>query len=156
MPPQILFILIFRLFLQTGCTNCLIWAKSDKVVSSINTLSPGQRTGYIVMNETEAAKKEGMHIAIRMAQSSKSEAIITVYFNVCIQRTLSYVDKYCVDLSSILLLIFIGHLQRWLECTLQWWMNSISACSIQKGSNSMHGEGRETMVMGSCPVIRQF
>ena len=53
--------------MQTGCTNCLIWAKSDDVVRHINRISPGQRSGYIVMNETEAARKAAMHLPLRMA-----------------------------------------------------------------------------------------
>ena len=54
--------------LQAGCSNCLIWAKSDNVVRRIKTLSPGQRTGYIVMNETEAVRREGMHVPLRLTE----------------------------------------------------------------------------------------
>ncbi|KAG1681595.1 hypothetical protein FOA52_014103 [Chlamydomonas sp. UWO 241] len=57
---------LVRLVHETGCTNCLIWAKSDRVVQTIKALSPGQRTGYIVMNETVAARSERMHEPLRM------------------------------------------------------------------------------------------
>jgi len=53
---------------EARCSNCLIWAKSDRVVNLVNRLSPGQRTGYIVMNETEAARAENMHLPLRMQQ----------------------------------------------------------------------------------------
>ncbi|KAG2452907.1 hypothetical protein HYH02_002250 [Chlamydomonas schloesseri] len=49
----------------TRCTNCLVWAKSDRVVRRILELSPGQRTGYIVMNETEESRQLGMHQPLR-------------------------------------------------------------------------------------------
>ncbi|KAG2489720.1 hypothetical protein HYH03_011827 [Edaphochlamys debaryana] len=54
---------------RTGCTNCLIWAKSDAVVRRILELSPGQRTGYIVMNETEEARSLGMHHPLRFGRA---------------------------------------------------------------------------------------
>ena len=36
------------------------------MVRTIQRLSPGQRTGYVVMNETEAVRKEGMHHPLRI------------------------------------------------------------------------------------------
>ncbi|GLI62561.1 hypothetical protein VaNZ11_005230, partial [Volvox africanus] len=51
----------------THCTNCLIWAKSDRVVRRVLELSPGQRTGYIVMNETEESRQLGMHHPLRFS-----------------------------------------------------------------------------------------
>ncbi|GAX75875.1 hypothetical protein CEUSTIGMA_g3318.t1 [Chlamydomonas eustigma] len=51
---------------DTGCSNCLIWAKSDQVMLDVKRLSPGQRAGYIVMNETEAVRREGMHQPLRL------------------------------------------------------------------------------------------
>jgi hypothetical protein len=41
-------------------------AKSDTVVETIKRLSPGQRAGFIVMNETAQAISEGMHLPLRM------------------------------------------------------------------------------------------
>ncbi|GIL69745.1 hypothetical protein Vretimale_10238 [Volvox reticuliferus] len=51
----------------THCTNCLIWAKSDRVVRRVLELSPGQRTGYIVMNETEESRQLGMYRPLRFS-----------------------------------------------------------------------------------------
>eukprot|EP00798_Chlamydomonas_sp_ICE-L_P022280 gene22280-29356_t len=42
-------------------------AKSDTVVQILKRLSPGQRVGYIVMNETEAAIAAHMHEPLRLA-----------------------------------------------------------------------------------------
>ncbi|GFR46681.1 hypothetical protein Agub_g8298, partial [Astrephomene gubernaculifera] len=54
---------------STRCGNCLIWAKSDAVVRRILQLSPGQRTGYILMNETQEARRLGMHHPLRFSTS---------------------------------------------------------------------------------------
>lgn len=61
--------LLIHVVHETGCSNCLVWAKSDRVVQLVKQLSPGQRTGYIVMNETEAVRKEGMHVPLRIQDS---------------------------------------------------------------------------------------
>ncbi len=38
----------------------------EQVVAYLQLLSPGQRLGYVVMNESEAARREGMHLPLRM------------------------------------------------------------------------------------------
>ncbi|GLC45658.1 hypothetical protein PLESTB_001319400 [Pleodorina starrii] len=58
----------------TRCTNCLIWAKSDRVVRRVLELSPGQRTGYIVMNETEESRQLGMHHPLRFSAATVTAA----------------------------------------------------------------------------------
>lgn len=50
-------------------------AKSDRVVRTIQRLSPGQRTGYVVMNETEVVRKEGMHHPLRIKVGVKSVGV---------------------------------------------------------------------------------
>jgi len=57
---------LVQLVHATSCSNCLIWAKSDAVVRRIKSMSPGQKAGYIVMNETDSARKAGMHLPLRM------------------------------------------------------------------------------------------
>ena len=59
---------LVQLVHDTGCSNCLIWAKSDRVVRRVKALSPGQRAGYIVMNETKAARRAGMHEPLRLQE----------------------------------------------------------------------------------------
>ncbi|KAF5841138.1 PLC-like phosphodiesterase [Dunaliella salina] len=59
---------LVHLVYNTRCNNCLIWAKSDKVVDLIKDLSPAQRTGYILMNNSEAAISQGMHLPLRGVQ----------------------------------------------------------------------------------------
>ncbi|KXZ54026.1 hypothetical protein GPECTOR_5g136 [Gonium pectorale] len=56
---------LVRLVAATRCSNCLIWAKSDRVVRRVLELSPGQRTGYIVMNETAESRQLGMQHPLR-------------------------------------------------------------------------------------------
>lgn len=51
-----------------SCDNCLIWAKEDSVIKRLKTLSPGQRVGYIVVNESEAHRRDGMHLPLRMSE----------------------------------------------------------------------------------------
>lgn len=39
---------VVRLVHDTGCRNCLIWAKSDTVVERVKVLSPAQQVQYVV------------------------------------------------------------------------------------------------------------
>lgn len=43
-----------------------IWAKSDAVVQQVKRHLPHQRTGYVVMNETAAARADGMDRLLRL------------------------------------------------------------------------------------------
>lgn len=54
---------------RTACRACLVWAKSDAVVRTVKELSPGVRVGYVVMNETAAARSRGMHHVLRMDEA---------------------------------------------------------------------------------------
>ncbi|PRW33921.1 glycerophosphodiester phosphodiesterase GDPD4 isoform X1 [Chlorella sorokiniana] len=54
---------------QTGCSQCLVWAKSDALVKQVKELSPDQPVGYIVMNETAAAREAGMHRLLRLPRA---------------------------------------------------------------------------------------
>lgn len=60
--------LLVELCYTSQCNNCLVWAKSDIIVGRIKELSPGQRVGLIVMNETQEAVAAGMHLPLRMAE----------------------------------------------------------------------------------------
>eukprot|EP00898_Chlorokybus_atmophyticus_P002187 jgi/Chlat1/296/Chrsp1S03061 len=51
---------------RTGCTNCLVWAKSDMVVQGVKLAAPSMLAGYVVINETEALMREGLHQLLRM------------------------------------------------------------------------------------------
>ncbi|KAJ9520169.1 hypothetical protein QJQ45_030084, partial [Haematococcus lacustris] len=84
---------VVQLVHDTRCSNCLVWAKTDEVgqsvahkpgeaaglllillllllvaqvVSLIKALSPGQRAGFILMNETADARAAGMHLPLRL------------------------------------------------------------------------------------------
>ena len=59
---------LIRVVHTLGCGNCLIWAKEDRVVQRLKELSPGQRCGYICMNQTDANRKEGMDDPLRMRE----------------------------------------------------------------------------------------
>uniref|UniRef100_A0A7S3VJM4 glycerophosphodiester phosphodiesterase n=1 Tax=Dunaliella tertiolecta TaxID=3047 RepID=A0A7S3VJM4_DUNTE len=59
---------IVRLVYSSRCSNCLVWAKSDKVVNLIKDLSPAQRAGYVLMNNSEAAISHGIHLPLRGVQ----------------------------------------------------------------------------------------
>jgi len=60
---------IFSLIRETGCNNCIMWAKADRIVQEFMYLSqdPGS-VGYIVMNDTvsgkvtELLRMEGAHV----------------------------------------------------------------------------------------------
>lgn len=45
------------------------------MVRTIQRLSPGQRTGYVVMNETEAVRKEGMQHPLRIKVGVESVGV---------------------------------------------------------------------------------
>ncbi|GFH15302.1 GP-PDE domain-containing protein, partial [Haematococcus lacustris] len=51
---------VVQLVHDTRCSNCLVWAKTDEA------LSPGQRAGFILMNETADARAAGMHLPLRL------------------------------------------------------------------------------------------
>eukprot|EP00897_Mesotaenium_endlicherianum_P000859 jgi/Mesen1/10774/ME000091S10307 len=38
------------------CASCMVWAKSDAIVSTLNLLEPRLKTGYIVMREKETGQ----------------------------------------------------------------------------------------------------
>ncbi|KAL4425242.1 hypothetical protein ABPG75_009258 [Micractinium tetrahymenae] len=57
---------VVNLVQRIGCRQCLVWAKSDVVVRLVKELLPGQPVGYVVMNETAAARAAGMHRLLRM------------------------------------------------------------------------------------------
>ena len=57
---------LIRTVHDLSCGNCLIWAKEDRVVSRLKKISPGQKCGYICMNETEKNREDGMHDPLRM------------------------------------------------------------------------------------------
>lgn len=59
---------LIRTVHSLGCGNCLIWAKEDRIVRRLKKLSPGQKCGYICVNETEANRKEGMDESLRMRE----------------------------------------------------------------------------------------
>ncbi|MEW5309170.1 MAG: hypothetical protein WDW38_001075 [Sanguina aurantia] len=65
---EVLAQLLVQLCYTTQCSNCLVWAKSDVIVQRIKELSPGQRVGFIVMNETAEAVAAGMHLPLRMLE----------------------------------------------------------------------------------------
>ena len=44
---------------QAGCSNCVLWAKSDEEVRHIQSLDPKQAVGYVVMNESSQDRREG-------------------------------------------------------------------------------------------------
>ena len=44
---------------QAGCSNCVLWAKSDEEVRHIQSLDPKQAVGYVVMNESFQDRREG-------------------------------------------------------------------------------------------------
>ena len=51
---------------STSCGACLVWAKADAVIVSLKERFPEQRAGYIVMNDTAAARAAGLHLPNRM------------------------------------------------------------------------------------------
>lgn len=51
-----------------SCGNCMIWAKEGRVVKRIKELSPGQKYGYICMNETYKNREDRMDDPLRMIQ----------------------------------------------------------------------------------------
>jgi glycerophosphoryl diester phosphodiesterase len=60
---------IFSLIRETGCNNCIMWAKADKIVQEFMYLSQDpESVGYIVMNDTvsgkvtELLRMEGAHV----------------------------------------------------------------------------------------------
>lgn len=54
---------------RAGCGACMVWAKEDAVVEAVKSLFPDQAVGCIVMNETEAARREGMGAPFRLLQA---------------------------------------------------------------------------------------
>ena len=60
-----------------GAGTAQFWAKSDALVEETNRISSGTtRTGYVVMNQTAAARAEGMHRLERIEDS----AVVAVYY----------------------------------------------------------------------------
>ena len=57
---------VTELVRRTRCTQCLVWAKSDAVVLGVKELAPKQHVGYVVMNETAAARAAGMGALMRL------------------------------------------------------------------------------------------
>lgn len=51
---------------DSGCEECLIWAKEDGIVREVVHLGHGPRAGFVLMNETAAARSSGMHKLSRM------------------------------------------------------------------------------------------
>ena len=58
-----------NLVARTACRQCLVWAKSDLLVRLVKELDPAQAVGYVVLNETAAARAAGMHRLLRMPQA---------------------------------------------------------------------------------------
>ncbi|KAI7843450.1 hypothetical protein COHA_002928 [Chlorella ohadii] len=60
---------VVDLIAHTDCRQCLVWAKSDGLVQRVKELSPAQPVGYIVLNETAAAREAGMHRLLRLPRA---------------------------------------------------------------------------------------
>jgi hypothetical protein len=60
---------VVNLVARTACRQCLVWAKSDLLVRLVKELDPSQAVGYVVLNETAAARAAGMHRLLRMPQA---------------------------------------------------------------------------------------
>jgi len=60
---------VVELVRDTACINCLVWAKSDRIVERVKRLLPGQQVGYVVMNETRAARELGLHLPLRLGSA---------------------------------------------------------------------------------------
>ena len=60
---------VVNLIARTACRQCLVWAKSDLLIRLVKELDPLQAVGYVVLNETAAARAAGMHRLLRMPQA---------------------------------------------------------------------------------------
>mmetsp|Transcript_12011 Transcript_12011/g.16299 ORF Transcript_12011/g.16299 Transcript_12011/m.16299 type:complete len:227 (-) Transcript_12011:43-723(-) len=54
--------------------RCQAWSKSDSQVRETIQLSPRMRTGYVVLNQTEGARRQGMDIVGRLPTSEVAAA----------------------------------------------------------------------------------
>uniref|UniRef100_A0A7S0RPN6 glycerophosphodiester phosphodiesterase n=1 Tax=Pyramimonas obovata TaxID=1411642 RepID=A0A7S0RPN6_9CHLO len=62
---------------RVGCTHrCQVWAKADTIVVETQGLDEAMQTGYVVMNQTEEARLEGMDLLGRIPGSQ----VVAVYY----------------------------------------------------------------------------
>ena len=66
---DLLAVAVVELIYSLRCHTCLVWAKSDALVERVLRLSPGQATGYVVMNNSVTAHTGGFDIAFRIPAS---------------------------------------------------------------------------------------
>jgi hypothetical protein len=55
---------------ESACASqCLVWAKADAIVRLLKELRPALRVGFVVINETVAARNAGMDNYLRVPEA---------------------------------------------------------------------------------------